>query len=90
LFVKGNEGALLAYFSKKFPPKCDAESHQCMPSQIVGAIYTATLRVLKDQILMGMVPGGGLMSQKILLETVPLSHNQLRVSMSQMVADQTA
>ena len=104
LFVKGNEGALLAYFSEMLPPKCDSK---CMPSQIIGAIYTATLRLLKDQILLATLPieEKGIikmsntvplshdqlrMSKNILLETVPLSHNQLRLAMSQMVGDESA
>ena len=95
LFVKGNEGALLGYFSEMLPPKCDSK---CMPSQIIGAIYTATLRLLKDQILLETIPlktVGTHMSKKILLEkqilleTVPSSHNQLRLAMSQMVGDES-
>lgn len=93
MFVKGNEGALLAYFSELLPPKCDPKRQRCLPSHIIGAIYTATLRLLNDQILLEKIPVksvGMNMSKKILLDTVPSSHNQLRISMSQMVGDESA
>lgn len=73
IFAKGNEGALLAYFVKISNSKCDAKCHRAMPCQIIEAIYTATLRLQTDIIL---------------LETVPQLHKTLGIAMSQLVGSE--